>query len=302
MITEVFLRVFLLLLISAIGWLVGKKFKLDSKDISSLLVYVISPFVIFYAITESPADWSYLKYSAGALILATCMALLGTLFARFFWKDSRVNLFGFAAGTGNTGYFALPLVMAIFNPNQIAVAIFIIIGINLYEFTVGYFISAKGSSNYKESLLKVAKMPIIYAAALGVIFKYLDIHLNNVFSSFLANFKGAYSVLGMMTIGITISKLAKIEVDWLYSILSITWKHLIYPVVGILVFYFIIPTDLEVLQVIALMIATPMAGNVVVISNNLGLHPEKAATSVMLSTILSLVSVPAALYFVTQYL
>ena len=41
------------------------------------------------------------------------MAMLGLIFARLFWKDSRVHLFGFAAGTGNTGYFALPLVLAI---------------------------------------------------------------------------------------------------------------------------------------------------------------------------------------------
>jgi predicted permease len=40
---------------------------------------------------------------------------------------------------------------------------------------------------------------------------------------------------------------------------------------------FIIPVDKQILQIIALMVATPMAGNVVVISNTLGLHPEKAA-------------------------
>ena len=302
MIIEVFLRAFLLLFISGIGWAAGKKFKLDSKDIASLLVYVISPFVIFYAITESPANWGYLKYSFAAFLLASFMALLGMLFARFFWKDSRANLFSFAAGTGNTGYFALPLVLAIFDKTQIAIAIFIIIGINLYEFTVGYFITAKGTSSYKESLIQVIKMPIIYAAALGILFKYFDIQLNDIILSFLSNFKGAYSVLGMMTIGITISRLEKIEVDWLYSILSIFWKHLVYPLVGILIFYFLIPTELHVLQVIALMVATPMAANVVVISNNLGLHPEKAATSVMLSTLLSIFTVPLALFYVTNYL
>ncbi len=56
MIFEVVIRVFLLITISIIGWGVGKKFKLDSKDISTLLVYIISPFVIFYSIIESPAN------------------------------------------------------------------------------------------------------------------------------------------------------------------------------------------------------------------------------------------------------
>lgn len=52
------------------------------------------------------------------------------------------NLFSFAGGTGNTGYSALPLVFALFDPRQIVIAVFII-GVNLHEFTIGYFIAAR---------------------------------------------------------------------------------------------------------------------------------------------------------------
>ncbi|ACA11924.1 AEC family transporter [Xylella fastidiosa subsp. multiplex] len=298
---DVFLRVSLLIIISIIGIIVGKKFRLDSKDISSLLVYVISPFVIFYSILQSPANLQYLKYSLAAFIVTSCMGLLGLFFASFFWKDSRKNLFGFAAGTGNSGYFALPLVLAIFNQNQIAIAIFIIIGVNLYEFTLGYFITAKGTMTYKDSLIKVIKMPIIYAATLGILLKYMDISLNDITLSFLSNFKGAYSVLGMMTIGITISKFSKIEFDAKFSILSIFWKHIIYPLFGLLVFIYIIPVEKDTLKIIALMVAIPMAGNVVIISNNLGLHPEKAAATVMISTLFALATVPLSLYLAISF-
>lgn len=302
MIIEVFFRAFLLLSLSGVGWFLGKKLSLSSKDISALLVYVIAPFVIFYAIIQSPADWTFFKYSLAAFTIATSMAILGLVFAKLFFQDSRVNLFGFAAGTGNTGYFALPLVLAIFDQQQVAIAIFIIIGITLYEFTVGYFITANGALSYKESLLKVIKMPIIYAAALGMLCKYLGLQFGDIFLSFLANFKGAYSVLGMMTIGITIAQFSKLEIDWLFSSLSIFWKHLIYPLFTLFLFIFIIPLDNKTLQVVALMVATPMAGNVVIISNNLGLHPEKAATTVMMSTVLAIVSVPISLYFVLNFI
>ncbi|MEZ5454355.1 MAG: hypothetical protein R3E93_16260, partial [Thiothrix sp.] len=94
---DVLLRVALLVFISMLGWGVGKKLKINSKDISSLLIYIISPFVVFYSIVESPANWMCLKYSLGAFIVASSMAMLGLVFARLFWKDGRVNLFGFAA-------------------------------------------------------------------------------------------------------------------------------------------------------------------------------------------------------------
>ena len=121
-------KVGLLISIALIGWIVGKKLSVNPKDISSVLVYVISPFVIFISIAESPADITFFKYSLGAFITASSFAALAYLFARLLWNDSKINLFSFAGGTGNTGYFALPIVFSLFAPEEVAVAIFIIIG------------------------------------------------------------------------------------------------------------------------------------------------------------------------------
>lgn len=49
------------------------------------------------------------------------------------------------------------------------------------------------------------------------------------------------------------------------------------------------------------MVAIPMAGNVVIISNNLGLHPEKAAATVMISTLFALATVPLSLYLAISF-
>ncbi|HHW4680450.1 MAG TPA: hypothetical protein ACQGQX_03010 [Xylella taiwanensis] len=166
MIVEVFIRVFFLIFTAALGWGAGYILKLSSRDIASLLIYVISPFVIFVSILQSPADWTYFGYSLGALLTASVAAFLAYCLARIIWKDGRVNLFSFAAGTGNTGYFALPLAFALFNERQIAVAVFIIIGVNIYEFTVGYFITAKGAFKTTESLGRLIRLPILYAIIL----------------------------------------------------------------------------------------------------------------------------------------
>ncbi|PWC10287.1 AEC family transporter [Brenneria corticis] len=298
MISEVVVRVLFLIFIAGLGWGMGAKLKMSSKDISALLIYVISPFVIFVSILQSPADWTYFRYSLGALLTASIAASIAYFLARFIWDDGRVNLFSFAGGTGNTGYFALPLVFALFNETQVAVAIFIIIGINLYEFSVGYFIAAKGVLNTKESLGKIVRLPILYAAIIGMVFKGLGIDLGDVLLSGMSNFKGAYSVLGMMVIGITLASYRKVEVDWSFLVAAIGWKHLVYPIAGGTVFHLLMPTSLETLAVIALMLATPMAGNTVVIANSLGVHPEKAAFSVMVSTVLAVVTVPLAVAWV----
>ncbi|HHW4678920.1 MAG TPA: AEC family transporter [Xylella sp.] len=300
MIVEVFIRVFFLIFTAALGWGAGYIMKLNSRDISSLLIYIISPFVIFLSILQSPANWTYLGYSLGALLTASAASFLGYGLARMIWKDGRVNLFSFSAGTGNTGYFALPLAFALFNERQIAIAIFIIIGVNIYEFTVGYFIAAKGAFKTTESLRRMLRLPILYAIILGITFKKLDINVGTTLLSAMSNFKGAYSVFGMMVIGVTLASYRKIRIDWGFLMASLAWKHAVYRVVGILVFYLMTPVSMETLAVIVMMLATPMVANTVVIANNLNVYPEKAAFSVMISTFMAVVTVPLAIMWVTR--
>lgn len=289
-----FLKISMLISVSVIGWVIGRKWKVSPKDISTLLVYVISPFVIFTSILESPSNLSYFTFSIGAFLTAGFLAAGAYVLANVFWGCSKRNLFSFAGGTGNTGYFALPIVLSLFEPSQWAVAIFIIIGINIYEFTLGYFITARGMFSTQECVKKVLSLPIIYATILALTFKYLGITVHDEVLSFMDNFKGAYSVLGMMVIGMTLSSYRKLELDWTFSFASIGWKHICVPVIGVFLFTWL-GVEQSSLVVIALMLATPMAGNVVVVANQLGVHPQIAATTVMMSTFFSIVSIPISL-------
>ncbi|SBS28467.1 Membrane transport protein [Marinomonas spartinae] len=294
------IKICLLVSISIIGLVIGKRTSVNAKDISLLLVYVISPFVIFYSIINSPSDLSFLKYSLGSFLTSSFLAILAYKVSAFLWSNNKRNLFSFSGGTGNTGYFALPIVLSLFSPEQWGIAIFIIIGVNIYEFSVGYFITAKGNFSTKECILKLFTLPILYAAFLGLIFKYLEVHISSSVLDFMSNFKGAYSVLGMMVIGISLSKITRAEFDVKYLISSVIWKHLIVPFLGVL-FYYQFSLDKNVIMIIALMLSTPMAGNVVVVSNQLNVHSEIAAIAVMISTLLSVFSIPICLYIVERF-
>ena len=300
MLFDLILKVLLLIIFSLLGFICGKFIKLRAFDISNLMIYVISPVVIFVSIIHSPSSAKYIAYSGYAFLFSSCSALISYAIARRFWCDSRVNLFAFAGGTGNTGYFALPIAFSLFDPAQISIAVFIVIGVNLYEFTVGYFLTASGHATLRESLNKVCRMPILYAAILAMLCKVIGIPLNPTVLDFMNNFKGAYSVLGMMVIGISLAAFDRLELDYVFTLLIITWKHLLLPAVGILIFRFVIPLDPPVLAVVALMLATPMAGNVVVISSQLNVHPEKAALSVMLSTFMALFFIPVVVWCILQ--
>lgn len=214
-------------------------------------------------------------------------------FAKLAWQDSRSNLFAFCAGTGNTGYFGLPLALSLYGDQGAALAAAIIVGVNIYEFSVGYFWAAKGLGSVKESVRKIVQLPVLYAFLTAAVMQRWGLTISDDYAANLASFKGAYSVLGMLVIGIALSAVPINKLDWKYLLALVAWKHLTWPLLGIvltqLFFSGLGNTERAVIQ---LMSCVPMAGNAVVIASQLGIAPEKAASAVMASTLLALLTVP----------
>lgn len=293
---EVTFRILFLILFTMIGFFAGRRFSINPRDISILLIYIILPAVIIVAVLEAPSGKNYLPFTLGAYLVCSILASLAYAIGSRIWNDSTKNLFAFSGGTGNTGYFGLPIAFGVFGDLGSAIAVFIIIGVSLYEFSFGYYLNSLGNASIKQSLSKIARLPMIYAFVLALTMKeWLGVE-NEVLISNLNSFKGAYSVLGMMVIGITLSKFRPFRVDRTYLFSALSWKFIVWPVFCFALVQLLAPyLTLTEQAVIMLMSAVPMAGNTVVIANELNVHPEKAATAVMASTFLALLTVPIAL-------
>ncbi len=296
--SDILVRVLFLVSLSLVGLFMGRVKGVEPRDISSLLVYFISPAVIFVSVFEAPLGNDYSSFLVGAFILCTVVSLVALFLGRLFWHDGTSYLFAFSGGTGNTGYFGLPIAISLFDERGAAIAVFIILGVNLYEFTVGYFLASRGKGTVKDSLKKILGIPTVYVFAFALFLRWLDVDLNDSLVSSMTGFKGAYSVLGMLVIGVTLSKVKSLEFDFKYISLSLFWKFFVWPVIGCII-VFALPIDFSHIEksVILLMCSVPMAGNVVIISNDLGVHPEKAATAVMASTLLAIFSVPIVIAY-----
>ncbi|MDY7574892.1 AEC family transporter [Actimicrobium sp. CCI2.3] len=296
---EILIRVLLLVSIAIAGLFVGKKFGINQKEISTLLIYVISPAVMFVSVLQAPEGKNYLFYTLVAFVACSVMSTIALQLGRLLWKDSTANLFAFSAGTGNTGYFGLPLVLALFDAQGAAIAVFIILGVNLYEFSYGYYLTSRGNYQVSQSIRKIATMPILYAFGAALLLRAAGIHVSPIILDGLSSFKGAYSVLGMMVIGLTLARFNNLEVDWRFLLASMGWKYGVWPALTILAIT-LFPEAISQVEksILLLMACVPMAGNTVVIANDLAIHPEKAATAVMASTVLAIIVIPVALSFV----
>ncbi len=297
MFTEVLYRVAFLIAVSLLGWYVGKKFKINSKDVSSLLIYVFTPAACFILIYESPATVGYVLYSVIFYIGACIAALIAFAIGSVVWEDSRANLFGAIGGCGNVGYFVLPLAIGLLKGTEygavaIAIVVFVKVASNIYEFTMAFYLTARGKNSIRDSLMLVLKMPTLYTSALALVFKHYHISLSPIIMSGMDTFVGGYSVLGMMVIGLSLAKYEKLILDWKFIGLALLWKHVIYTVAVITLFSLLFNLSQPEKIVVIMVACNPLASNISAVATLLNVHPEKAACAIMASTLLAVIMVP----------
>ena len=104
-----------LYLMILLGYIVAKRLKAQKETIAKLLIYIIAPVVIFYGTYTVPINFANLSLPILFFALCCLIALLFLAIGTFvFKKDSTKNILAFTAGTGNTGYFGLPVVLTLF--------------------------------------------------------------------------------------------------------------------------------------------------------------------------------------------
>jgi predicted permease len=289
-------KIYPLYVIVGFGFIAGRFLKADRTTVSTLLIYIIAPVVVFNGVATAPHNNAYLLLPIIFYVVACVLSVFFYWIGGLLWQTSERNLLGFVAGSGNTGYFGIPLVLALFGSAGLSIAVFATLGLILYESTRGYYIIAKSHATAEEAVRKVLKLPVLYTFALGILVNRLGIHFSGSISSTLTYFSGAYTVLGMMILGIGLSAVTRATFDKSFTIISFAAKFLAYPaIVGLLVYADSSNFHLfneEVHKIMMILSITPMATNTVTYATYLKAHPEKAAFTVMLSTLFALIYIP----------
>lgn len=296
MMTALGLKIFPLYITIALGYILVHFFHAKREAMASLLIYILGPIVVFMASYKVELNLAITILPIVLFTLNSLLALSTLKAGTLFFTDNSKNILAFSAGTGNTGYFGIPLAIMLLDDNLVNIYIFTVLASLLYENTVGFFVVAKGHYSIKDSLIKVAKLPSLYALILGISCNALQVPMSEDLSAYLDTFKNAYAILGMMMIGMGLQGLKNIGIDKAFITFAFVVKFLIYPLailaiiwIDKLYFNFF---SVGLYQVMFLFAIPPMAGNTVAVASLLNVHPQKASLTVILSTIFSMLTIP----------
>jgi predicted permease len=280
-----------------LGFIARRFVGVDRIPVAQLVFYLISPIVFFHAVAKLKPNLIIFILPLITASIASILAIMAFKFTKNRFDEASRSIFAFTSTNSNVGYFLLPIVWEIFDDTMAGIFVVMVLGNNIYENTVGFFIASMGKFSSKESLMKIIKLPSLYALLLGLIFSMVD-HLTipEMFNDMLLNIRGAYSTLGMMIVGFGLADIKDLKLDFKFIGSSLLVKFFLWPLLTIIIISidstFIQAYDQEVHKMLILFSVAPLAANNIVIASVLNLHPEKVAASVVASTIFALFYVP----------
>ena len=294
-----------LYLIILLGFISDRFLNVKKESISALLIYIISPIIVFQGVVSRDFTASILIIPFIFLTISFVLALSFYFIFKKTWTDSTKSVLGFAVASGNTGYFGLPIIMMLFGQEAMQVAVMGIFTSQLFEMTLGFYLMARGESSSKNSLKKLLKLPTIYAFTLALILNTLGYRAQGTILDFFVLFKGAYSVLGMMLIGLALSNIHKQTFDLKFISLGLLGKLVLWPLLMtsfiLLDYHYFHLYDLLTYKVMILISVTPVAANTVAYATQFNIRPDKAATIVVLSTLMALFYLPIVVGIISQF-
>ncbi len=164
-----------ILLMAGIGYLLGTWLEIEPRSLSQTLFYALSPVLIFDLLANSEINQDAMfRISAFAATQVISLILITWLLGRALKLERKLLAAVIIAATFmNTANYGLSLIMFAFGETAMAHASIFYITTAFLTYTIGVAIASLGNLNVKQTLIRLTKIPAIYAAILGILFNIL---------------------------------------------------------------------------------------------------------------------------------
>ncbi len=280
------LQVFLLV---AAGFVFAGWKKINLTSVTEIVVYLGTPSLVFSSLAGKPlvaADIAVL--SAGVFLI---FVIVGILIQLYFWL-SGFRAPGFALPTlfMNAGNMGIPLALFAFGPAGMQRATLMFVIITFLQYSLGIYI-LNGRGNWRE----IFRLPLIYAAVAGLSVNLAQVHFPEMLLQPIYMLGQASIPLMLISLGYR-----------LRAVDSLQWGH---AVGGALVRVFggfaaavlavsLIQAEGINRQVLLLYGALPAAVVTFILTEKYRQSPALAASIVVLSTLLSVFTIPVVLWLI----
>ena len=233
--------------------------------------------------------------SAGKiLIISTVCTFIAWLAAKILWRkypENRRAVLEFATLFSNAGNAGLPIVSSVFGAEGVFYASFYLLPVRVLIWTLGLSLFVEGGST-KERMMTLLKTPSLLVVFIGIGLMFAPFKLPGAVSVAVKNMGDMTGPLSMMIIG---AALGECDLRSAFDLDAFRITAVRLAVLPVLYMFLLRWAGVEAIlwQVAVVLTAMPAAANTEIFAEMSGKDYHFAARCVVVSTIISLVSVPA---------
>lgn len=285
----------------------------DTQTFTNFIFNITSPALILISITGYFTKDNVLS-SAVIPAFAILMTLISLGIAYCMGKilkirdKSRQDIFSLTVSFCNTVYIGLPIIMSVYGERAAGYVFFYDLGSSLVLWTIGVELAGRDNGvrtlavelagrdvsakkNFNKALKNLANPPLI-ALTIAITLVMTGVKIPSIISAPLKMLGDITIPLSMLFIGMSVADIhISSEIFEPMTVLAILIRLIISPlIIGILVYFTGIPIILK--KVITIEAGMPIMMFTAILAKKYEKHPEFAAKVVMLTTMLSMITIP----------
>ena len=261
--------------------------------LTSLLIKLVIPCLIVNSFMGSSSEDGEIQLGS-AFVFSIVLCALGvgvSILTSFIVKKNFRAVFRFGCGFSNAAYMGFPLIRAMFGHTGIIYASAYVTVFNIMLWTVGYTFFAEASSP-KDLLKSIVKCPPIVAVFIGIILYVFKISLPQVIVEPVGQVGAMTTPLAMIVTGITIAEtniLASLKSKEVWFGTAV--RLVLIPLLCTLVFA-VLKMKSQTSLICLILEACPVAAITPILAVTYGKDEKYASALVVVSTVLSIVTLP----------
>lgn len=286
---KIFATVFPLVAIVVVGFVYARRRHTDLTSANSANIDVFVPALIFSVMASKSFDLAAFQ----GLALACAVVVLGSGLLLY----PVCRLLDFAPRTflppmmfNNSGNLGLPLLVLAFGEEALAAAVILFLVESILHFTLGIFMLERRSNP-----LQLLRMPIIIAAAAGLVWSLWSLPLPGPIATFVEMLGHIAMPLMLFALGV---RMTQVDLNqWRIGL----WGALLCPLSGLLaalVALALVPLTTEHRDYLLLFAVLPPAVLNYMMAERYQQQPQQVATIVLMGNMASLLVIPVALFFI----
>jgi predicted permease len=289
-----------------LGFIAGKRKRLNHSDsllISRLVLGWIFPALLLVGMASTPRSQLF----DFKLIFATFIGIMGMYGIALligWWRHRELKaatLKGFVCAYPDAAFMGIPILQTMFGAGSIysVLVLNLIASLVMIPLTTMLLTVASGTGSglqaFRSSILAAVRRPLMWAPALGIVCSIIQFKLPPVVAE-------GFNLIGKATPGVSLFCLGLIMSSVPLKLSSEVWGNLglklfIHPALMIAALALFGVHGTYAQQMI-LLCALPSATIPAMFANEAGAYQSEAATSILVSTVLSIVTFPFAIYLI----